>query len=221
MKCPVILSLSLITCLLLPTLADARIGESRSAFERRLFNNGGLMYRDKEERTNRRSGGPYSRYMEYLGASAEVRVYFKSDDGSRPSQSDLEQGTKKRDQKAGLGTGWEVHVLYVNDKSVLELYKRIGSMSEYEMNALLGLLGDGGFWEEAEPEQKEELATSNEEVEPPPTAFGFQYVRNDGKVRASKSGGGIMVFQKELDEFLARQHESRLIQGAPTSVQGF
>lgn len=230
MKYPAFLFLASIICVSLPNSAEARIGESRSSFERRLFSNGGIIYRDKEERQNRRSGGPYTPYMDYLGSSAEVRIYFKSDDGRQPTQSDIDAGREKKDKKdrkdgddgdVGLGTGWEVHVLYVNGKSVLELYKRIGSMSEYEMNALLALLGDGSYWEEVEPEVEEEIATSKEELEPPPTTFGFQYVRNDGKVRASKTGGGIMVFQKELDEFLARQHEGRLILGAPKSVQGF
>lgn len=212
MKYPVFILLGALVCLLLPRGAEARIGESSRSFEDRLFSNGGIIYRNKEERRTRRQSGPYAQYMQYLGSSAEVRVYFKSDDGSKPSQTDLDKGT--------LGSGWEVHVLYVGGKSVLEQYKRIGSMSEYEMNALLAILGGGGYWKEAEPDEAATLA-AEEEDEPPPSAFGFEYVRSDGAVRAKKSGGGLMVFQKQLDEYLAKQHETNLLQEAPKSVQGF
>jgi len=206
MKYSVFFVLAASACLLLPRAADARVGERRESFERRLFSNGGIIYRNKEERSTRRQSGPYTAYMDYLGSSAEVRVYFKSDDGRQPTQTDLEKNT--------LGSGWEVHVLYVSGKSVLELYKRVGSSaSEYETNALLGILGGGGYWKEAEPPLEEEEA--------PPSAFGFDYVRSDGEVRAKKSGGGLMVFQKQLDEFLAKKHESTLLEEAPVSVQGF
>lgn len=205
MKYPALVCLLIIACMSLPHPSEARIGENRSSFERRLFSNGGIIYRDREERSNRRRSGPYSAYLQYLGGSAEVRVYFKSDDGRQPTQTDVEENT--------LGSGWEVHVLFVSGKSVLELYKRVGSISEYEFNALLGILGGGGYWEEPEEPAEGEEA--------PPSAFGFDYVRSDGEVRAKKSGGGLMVFQKQLDEFLAKQHENRLIQSAPQSVQGF
>jgi hypothetical protein len=220
MKYPVFFVLAAMVTCLLPRAADARVGEHRNAFERRLFNNGGIIYRDKEERETRRKSGPYTPYLQYLGGSAEVRVYFKSDDGRQPTQADLDKGT--------LESGWEVHVLYVSGKSVLELYKRIGSMSEYEMNALLAIMGGGGYWKEAEPVLEEEPdpiveegESPDEEDEPPPSVFGFEYVRSDGEVRAKKTGGGLMVFQKQLDEYLAKQHEGNLIQSAPKSVQGF
>lgn len=206
------LTLSLAVVSILAPSANARIGESRSSFESRLFNNGGIILRDKEERSTRQQTGPYTTYLDYLGASAEVRLYFKSDDGRQPTQTDVDKNT--------LGTGWEVHVLYVNGKSVLELYKRVGSITEPETNALLALLGGGGYWEKAG--KAETLKTTEgSEDEPPPSAFGFDFVRNDGKVRAKKTGGGLMVFQKQLDEYLAKQHESRLLQSAPKSVQGF
>lgn len=209
MKYPAFIVLATMVCLLLPRAAEARIGERRDSFERRLFSNGGIIYRNKGERSTRRKSGPYTSYMQYLGGSAEARIYFKSDDGSQPTRSDVDKGS--------LGSGWEVHVLYVSSKSVLELYKRVGSMSEYEMNALLSVLAGGGYWEKPEPPAEKE----EEEEEEPPSAFGFDFVRSDGEVRAKKSGGGLMVFQKQLDEYLAKQHESNLQQDAPKSVRGF
>lgn len=206
MKYPTVLSLIMAVCLMQPHSADARIGESRDAFERRLFASGGIAYRDEAEQTSRRQSGPYTQYMAYLGSSAEVQIYFKSDDGSQPKRTDMIERK--------LGSGWEVHVLYVNNKSVFEQYKRVGSgTSEYEINALLGILGGGGFWKKPDPVAEGE--------DGPPSAFGFSYVRSDGEVRAKKAGAGLIVFQRQLDEFLAKQHESELIQKAPQSVQGF
>lgn len=221
MKYPAFFSLFLVACLMQPQSGEARIGERREALERRLFASGGILYRAEGESKSRRQGGPYSSYMKYLGNSAEVRVYFKTDDGRQPSRSEV--------AKNSLGSGWELHVLYVNGKSVLELYKRVGSRaSEYEINALLAILGGSAYWKEADAGKRQPASPSvesdtesGEEEEPPRSAFGFDYLRNDGEVRAKKSGGGIMVFQKQLDEFLARQHESSLQKEAPESVQGF
>ena len=213
MKYSALIALVTVTGLVMsvmPRIADARVGESRAAFENRLFKNGGISYRNRNERESRRKGGPYTSYLKYLGNSAEVRIYFKSDDGRELTQSDVDNRS--------LGSGWEVHVLYVRGKSVLELYKRTGSISEYEMNALLGILGDGAYWKKVE---KTQVIEGEPEEEEPVSAFGFDYLRSDEAVRAKKSGGGLMVFQKQLDEFLAKQHESKLIQSAPQSVQGF
>lgn len=207
------IALTFLVCLLLPQGAEARIGESRESFERRVLSNGGILFKKDEESSSRQKSGPYASYMQYLGSSTDVRVYFKSDDGSQPTQSDVAGGA--------LGSGWEVHVLYVGGKSVLELYKRIGSITEYEMNALLAILGGGGYWKEPEPAASSDVALSSEKDEPPPSAFGYDFVRSDGEVRAKKSGTGLMVFQKQLDEYLAKQHESNLLQEAPKSVQGF
>lgn len=206
MKYPGLITILIIICCMRPDPVAARIGDSIGDFERRLFAAGGIAYPGADEAGGRRPSGPYSRYMDYLGSSAEVQIYFKSDDGQRPKQTDI--AAKK------LGSGWEVHVLFVTGKSVLELYKRVGgSASEYETNALLGILGGGGFWKEPEPPVAGEDA--------PVTAFGFDYVRSDGEVRCKKSGGGLMVFQRQLDEFLAKKHESTLLEKAPVSVQGF
>lgn len=213
MKYSLFIVLASLVCLLLPRAAEARIGERRESLESRLLSNGGVLFKKDEESSTRQKSGPYSSYMQYLGSSAHARVYFKSDDGSQPTQSDVAEGT--------LGSGWEVHVLYVGGKSVLELYKRIGSITEYETNALLALLGGGGYWKEPESTTSSGSEASAAEDEPPPSAFGFDFVRSDGEVRAKKSGGGLMVFQKQLDEYLAKQHESNLQEDAPKSVRGF
>lgn len=226
MKYLLFLSLLPVSFLIAPKTAVARIGESRSSLESRLFDNGGVVYRNKDGHKEHQKSGPYSDFMKYLGSSAAVQVYFKSDDGSKPLLNDFKNNT--------LGTGWELHVLYVSGKSVFELYKRIGSFSEYETHALLGALADGNYWEKVDKNKGAavsaapdaaaaavEVADAEEVDEDDLTVFGFDYLRSDGDVRAKKSGGELVVFQKQLDIYLAKQRESLLMQSAPQSVQGF
>ena len=77
--------------ILFPSTADARIDERRESIERRLFASGGIVYRDDEIESSRRRGMPYMRYLQYLPSSANIRIYFKTSDGRRPTSSELEQ----------------------------------------------------------------------------------------------------------------------------------
>lgn len=187
-----------------PTMADARIGERRESIERRLLNSGGIVYRDDTIESNRRRGMPYLKYMEYLPSSVEVRIYFKTSDGRRPTSSELEE---KR-----MLPGWDLHVLYAGGESVIEVYKRSQGMSEYEFNQLLALHAEGGYWKRP---NKNELAETV-------SAFGFEMVRSDERVRAKKLGGdSLMLFDAELDVKLAEMNTSNLLEAAPVSVEGF
>ncbi|MEO0509967.1 MAG: hypothetical protein AAF065_08925 [Verrucomicrobiota bacterium] len=188
---------------------SARIGESRAELEGRLLRSGGIVYRSEDVRALRRNAGPYLSYLQYLGGAAEVRVYFKTDNGRQPTQSEIEDSKTRP-------PGWDVHVVYVNGKSALELYERSKGMSQYESNALLGLLSDGAYW------KKPEKPAPDDEEEPPPSIFGFDFVRSDETVRAKRLGGSkLMVFSRELDELIARQHTNSLVEKAPASVFGF
>lgn len=189
---------------LCPSVVDARIGESRESIERRLFASGGIVYRDEAIETERRKGMPYLRYMEYLPDSADVRIYFKTPDGRRPTSSELEA---KR-----MLTGWDLHVVYVGGKSAIEVYKRSQGLTEFEFNHLLALHAEGSYWKRP---NKEEMA---EKV----SAFGFEMIRSDGRVRAKKMGGdGLIFIDSEIDSRLAEMNTSDLLEKAPVSVQGF
>lgn len=185
-----------------PYTADARVGESKEALERRLFGSGGIIYRDAAVESSRRKGMPYNKYLDFLSSSADVRIYYKTADGRRPMASELEE---KRVQ-----AGWDVHVLYIGGKSVLEIYKRSQSMSEYEMNYIIALQGGGPGWKKV---AKEELA---------PSAFGYDMESGDGSVRAKKMGGDSLLFvDAKIDIGLAEMKTNDLLEKAPVSVNGF
>jgi hypothetical protein len=189
---------------ILPSKADARIGEGRESLEGRLFRSGGIVYRDDVIEENRRKGMPYLRYLEYFPGAPDVRIYFKTADGRRPMASELEE---KR-----ISIGWDLHVVYVNGQSVLEIYKRSQAMSEFEFNQLLSLHTEGSFWKRLSKEEKAEVVS----------AFGFEMVRDDGRVRARKMGGDAVMFvDTEVDIKLDELNTNDLQEKAPTSVEGF
>ena len=63
---------------------------------------------------------------------------------------------------------------------------------------------------------------TKEEKEEIVSAFGFEMVRSDGRVRAKKIGSDKLMFiETETDEFLAETNINELQQSAPISVNGF
>ena len=190
--------------ILFPISLEARIDERRESIERRLFASGGIVYRDDEIKASRRRGMPYLRYLQYLPSSADIRIYFKTSDGRRPTSSDLEQRRKS--------AGWDLHVVYVDGKSVFELYQRSQEITDFETNHLLNLHTEGGYWKRPTKEEKEEIVS----------AFGFEMVRSDGRVRAKKIGSDKLMFiETDIDERLAEMNINELQQSAPISVNGF
>jgi len=182
--------------------AEARVGESKESIERRLTSSGGIIYRDDKLEAARRRGMPYMQYMDFLGSSADVRIYFKSADGRRPTSSELEE---KR-----VNAGWDLHVVYINGKSVLEVYKRSQSMSGYESNQLIALQGGGSGWKKVGKEEAEA------------SAFGYDMESSDGSVRAKKLGGDRILFvDAKVDAGLAEMRTNDLLEKAPLSVEGF
>jgi hypothetical protein len=183
--------------------AEARIGDARESIERRLFASGGIVYRDDAMEATRRRGMPYMQYFELLSGSADVRIYFKTADGRRPTSSELE------DRK--VLAGWDLHVVYVNGKSAIEVYKRSQGMSEFEFNQLLALHAGGSFWKKLK-----------KGVEAEPSAFGYDMFRDDGVVRGKKLGNDrVMFFDARIDQSLAEMNASDLLEKAPLSVSGF
>ena len=190
--------------ILFPNSADARINERRESIERRLFASGGIVYRNDEIESSRRRGMPYMQYFQYFPSSANIRIYFKTSDGRRPTSSELDQRR--------MAAGWDLHVVYVDGKSVIELYQRSKGMTDFEFNHLLNLHTEGGYWKRPTKEEKEELVS----------AFGVDMVRSDGRVRAKKLGGDKLIFvEVETDKLLAEMNTNELLQSAPISVEGF
>ncbi len=147
---------------------------------------------------------PYLQYLELFSSSADVYVYYKTADGRRPTSSEL-------DEKRML-PGWDLHVVYVNGKSVIEVYKRSQSMSDFELNQLIALQGGGSGWKKV---AKGDMADE-------PSAFGFEMVSSDGSVRAKKLGSDRILFvDATVDVALAEMNTSDLLEKAPVSVNGF
>ena len=193
--------------------AIGRIGESRMVIERRLTQAGGIVYRDEAIKQSRRRGMPYMRFYDYFPEMAEVRIYFKTDDGRKPKSSQMSEKQS--------APGWDIHVLYVEGKSVLEVYARSRqAMTEYELNHILQLQAGSGYWNRvSQPSPR----ASNDSVESDlPSAFGHEMERSDGQVRAKKiKGNAIMLFDVDLDVRIAREKHADLQAQAPISINGF
>ena len=196
----------------LSSTAEARIGERQESIERRLFASGGIMYRDDVVEASRRKGMPYTQFFDYLPSSADVRIYFKTVDGRRPSSKELEE---KR-----LVSGWDLHVVYVGGKSVMEVYKRSQGLSSHELNQLLMLNANGSFWKKIEKPRPPAAGETTEEKSP--SALGCDMETDNKQVRAKKMGGdGLIFVDAQLDRVLATEKESDLLEQAPLSVGGF
>lgn len=195
----VLLLASLGSCL---SIASARIGETREVFEQRLFAAGGIAYREPATLENRMSGMPYNAFLELMGRNADIRVYFKTSDGSRAGASLLEERR--------MLPGWDIHVVYFNGRSAIEIYKRSQAINEYEFNNLLALHSGGSFWKRVERGSET------------PSALGYQMERDDGKARARRIGGdAVLIFDPVVDTKLAELKAAELLEEAPISVEGF
>ena len=162
------------------------------------------MYRDDTIEESRSKGMPYAQYLEYLPSSADVRIYFKTSDGRRPTSSEL-NGRR-------MSAGWDLHVVFVDGKSAIEVYKRSQGMTEQEFNRLMAIHASGSFWKRLGNEDKAEVMS----------AFGFDMIRDDGLVRARKLGrDSVLFFDTEIDVELAEMKTSDLQEKAPVSVDGF
>jgi hypothetical protein len=185
---------------------QARIGEDRLTFEKRLNISGGYQYRSENVLSNRKRGMPYNKFSDFLPAQSEIRIYYKTLDGRKPLAKDIQ--TNK------MLEGWDVHVVFVGGKSVLELYRRSSNMNELEFTALLKLQAGNSFWE-----KKEQV----KEGDPPlVSAFSFDYERNDKLMRARKIGSSqIIFFSSQFDVFLAEGYKQSQMDALPQSIKGF
>lgn len=197
------------------SLAEARIGESKSNLERRLFASGGIRYRDDAIIEARREDMPYEQFMLYLESDFEFEIYHKSATADKALRSKF---TARR-----MLPGWDLHVIYINGKSAVEVYQRSTGMTEQEMNYLLLLQGDGKNWSKREVDSSEEdesLSLSDMDEEDI-SAFGYEMVRNDGVVRAKNQRNGILFVDAKWDIRFALEQDKERNAGAPISVNGF
>ena len=184
---------------------EARIGETRLTIEKRLLKSGGYQYRDDKILLNRKRGMPYSKYEEYFPEKADLRIYYKTIDGRKPLSKDV--------RASGMLEGWNLHILFVQGKSVIELYKRSDRITEFEFIQLLNLQSGNSFWEKK----------SENDLEPGQfSTFGFDFQRNDQVLRAKKMGTNtVMIFSTSFDHLMKKNIREEQMNDAPSSVDGF
>ena len=184
---------------------EARIGETRLTIEKRLLKSGGYQYRDDKILLNRKRGMPYSKFEEYFPEKADLRIYYKTIDGRKPLSKDV--------KASGMLEGWNLHILFVRGKSVIELYKRSDRITEFEFIQLLNLQSGNSFWEKK----------SENDLEPGQfSTFGFDFQRNDQVLRAKKMGTNtVMIFSTSFDHLMKKNIREEQMNDAPSSVDGF
>jgi hypothetical protein len=200
----------------LSSTAEARIGESKPELERRLLGIGGLAYRDEAIIEARMRGMPYVSLLDYVVSDLDIQIYYKS------ALNDQKAQRSKFSSKRML-PGWDLHVIYVNGKSVLEIYQRSPKMTEQEQNLLLHLQGAGNRWKRVTKEEQEvggDVPDSESEKKEM-SVFGYEMVRNDGNVRAKLFKGGMLFVDAEADAKLAQARDDDRNSLAPESVNGF
>ena len=184
---------------------EARIGETRLTIEKRLLKSGGYQYRDDKILLNRKRGMPYNKFEEYFPEKADLRIYYKTIDGRKPLSKDV--------KASGMLEGWNLHILFVQGKSVIELYKRSDRITEFEFIQLLNLQSGNSFWEKK----------SENDLEPGQfSTFGFDFQRNDQVLRAKKMGTNtVMIFSTSFDHLMKKNIREEQMDDAPSSVDGF
>lgn len=190
--------------------AEARIGESQSSLEGRLLRDRtAVKYRsqDVQARLNDRSV-PYRGLYSFFPGGVVHELYFKPAEDSRASRRDLSDAFPE---------GWTLHVVYWRGQSVFEAYRRNGSnISSFEEAGLLSLVSGDSYWKRIPREQAK------------PSAFGYNFEREDGRLRALRSNNYLIIFRPEFDELVLQEQETaraereaRDQERAPDSLQGF
>jgi hypothetical protein len=199
------LNFFLLFCISCPSYLDARIGEDRLTIERRLLKSGGYQYREDNTIENRKRGMPYLKFEDYLPEKADLRIYYKTIDGRKPLSKDI--------KTSSMLEGWNLHILFIQGKSVLEIYKRSEKITEFELIHLLNLQSGNSFWEK---KSHTDLDTGKF------SAFGFELERNDKSLRAKKLGAnGLMIFSALIDHQLKKNIREEQMGSAPESIEGF
>lgn len=130
---PFLLSAAFIAAFSTAAVSYAKIGETRAEIEGRLMSkNGGsaYIYDSKEDRFREAMELPYVNLFLTMPRSVFHKFYYKRADATSSSNSDTIQ---QHDL-----FGWEFHIGYQNDISVMEMYRRHGDpMTTEELEAIM------------------------------------------------------------------------------------
>ncbi len=189
---------------------DARVGETRSAMENRLFRDRKVIaYPERyiDRKINDRAV-PYRNLLQFFPEGCRHAIFFKKDHDAMVARSDLDTDP--------FPEGWDLHVVYYQDVSVFEAYRRNGqSMTVAEVNALLALNRGDSHWNRVNRREQ-------------PQVFNCDFVLDDGKMMAVRQGNFMIfyrpgfeeVVRKAFEGFREEQREAE-VELAPDSVRGF
>lgn len=209
MRCLTLIGVSVLV-LASMSVVDARVGETRSAMENRLFRDRKVIaYPDRyiEQKINDRAV-PYRNLLSYFPDGCRHAIYFKKDHDAMVARSDLDT--------APFPDGWDLHVVFYQDVSVFEAYRRNGqALTEAEVNALLALNREDSHWKRVNRREQ-------------PQVFGCDFVLESGKLMSARQGNFLIIYRpgfeeivrKAFEEFKAEQKEKET-ELAPESVKGF
>lgn len=165
---------------------QARLGETREEFERRLLQPfvGKFIPRDKNPDAAQEAEilrqEPFNDFRVLFPADTREGKYWKSAVVRQLSNE----------------SGWRVYVFYSDNRSVFEAYQRVGdSLCEYEILNILKANQGGSEWKKILPEAMEGQIS----------AIGYDYQRADGNLRAKVQGNWLMVYTTALDSMMVKQ----------------
>lgn len=205
------------------SIAVARIGDTPEQMSSRLVqtNVGKTFYWPKDmaprEKERQLREIPLSGFSHLLPTAAEEwkeQIFWKSALHRQPSDED----------------GWRVHVYYLNGRSVVELYRRVGKpLNDFEINGILGRMRGNQTWRRVPKKEGQKQEDS---------ILGYDFALGEegaDVLRARKQGDWLIVFHKRFDDYLAArkarwdetetQRKAELAveqeKTAPVSVDGF
>ncbi len=198
------------------TPASARVGETQSEFDARILRPDVGKFTPKRKNPNPAKEDELLRQQPFNA----VRIYFP-------------EGTRERKYwKSAVArmlsneNGWNVHVFFLENHSVLEAYLRIGdTLNEFEIQNIL----------RANKGESEWRMIDNDSDESRESPLGCDYALADGSLKARVTGNWIMIYSTKLEAHvveqlrLKRERQSieeserlrRLQSSAPDSTAGF
>lgn len=196
----------------------ARVGESRSSLEGRLvrsqlavpYPDDRIMSKAKDNRV------PYRHVVDYFPEDCQHAIYYKKTGNDKPIPAEIaiSERQQRRNEEV-YPEGWELHVVYLRNTSIFEAYRRNGQggFEEVEVMALLDLSANN--WQHAQDPKE-------------PSVIGYQYVTEDGKLRARRYHDTVIVYMKELDVACEKRRDAVIGERAeeikktlPAELNGF
>ncbi|HPA20972.1 MAG TPA: hypothetical protein PLU30_24700 [Verrucomicrobiae bacterium] len=200
-----IIMLAATLALATPQASHARIGERRTDIERRLMEKKtAITYgNDRVEGKLTDKTVPYRHLAlaEVFPPECQHAFYFKKVLDEKVTPQDIEKlPADKAHQRETYPDGWDIHVMFLKDASVMECYRlNHERLNEFQINGLLELNKGASKWREV-------LDTDTAE----PSVFGYDYVTEDGKLRAKLYGNMLIIYNAELDRTMMKTVEGKV-----------